>query len=298
MSSTGIPRTIYRACLNAASTTFGTKRAKTLDARVRFGRRLNLDDPKTLADKVSWLELYGNQERMARLTDKYAVREFVASRGLVDTLVPLAGGPWNDVMEIDTDALPDAFVLKATHGCEMNYIVRDKGVLDETDMLACARRWLVEDYPRACVEPHYRLIPHRLYAEEYIGGFSGDVVDYKFHCVNGEPAFVLTCSERRSKGGLRLNLYDLDWQPIDGLQGSEANNREIARPSLLMEMIDVSRMLARGFDFVRVDLYEHEGKVFFGEMTFSPASGVFGSFTDEFVDYWGNRLRITAEADV
>lgn len=290
MSSVGFGRDLYRGLLSGLALCAGTKRAKLLDASIRFGRRLNLDDPQTLADKISWLELNGDRETMARLTDKFEVRGYVEEKGLGDILIPLCGGPWEDISDIDVDALPSQFVLKATHGCEMNYICRDKAALDVADMVAHARKWLASDYPRACVEPHYKLIPHRIYAEQYVGGMD-DVVDYKLHCLNGTPSFILTCSNRERS--LKLNLYDLDWNAIDGLQGSMKNPGDIERPSMLSKMVDVSRALSSDFEFVRVDLYEKDGQVYFGELTFSPAVGVLPYYTDEFIAQWGEILHVT-----
>lgn len=289
MGSARYGRDVYRGLLNGLTHCVGTKRAKLFDACFRYGRRLDLDNPRTLADKISWLELNGDRKTMANLTDKFEVRDYVAEKGLTDILIPLCGGPWTSADDIDIDVLPSQFVLKATHGCEMNYICRDKSALDITDLLSQARVWLASDYPRACVEPHYKLIPHRVYAERYVGGMD-DVIDYKFHCLNGVPSFVLTCSNREKS--LKLNLYDLDWNAIEGLRGSMKNVVEIARPKTLLEMTDVARTLSSDFDFVRVDLYEKDGKVYFGELTFSPAVGVLPYFTDEFIVNWGGRLHI------
>lgn len=291
MTASGASKAMYRKGLNVLAAVLGAKSAKIFDARLRFGRKLDLNYPKTLADKISWIELNTDQTLAARLSDKYAVRDHIAAKGLDEMLIPLVGGPWAEASQIDFSALPSSFVLKATHGCEMNLVCRDKSTFDEGNMRKLATKWLREDYPRACVEPHYKLIPHRLYAEEYIGGLS-DVIDYKFHCINGDPAFVLTCSERDGERGLRLNLYDLEWNHIEGLQGSMVNDREIERPELLNEMIDVSRTLAEDFDFVRIDLYETDGRVLFGEMTFTPACGVMDYYTDEFIEQWGAAMRI------
>lgn len=288
MSNSGFARELYRRLLNVESKALGAKRAKELDAWVRFGRKLDLTDPRTLADKICWIELNTDQTLSARCTDKWAVRDYVSEKGLGRLLVP-AYGPWRHVEDIDLNVLPHSFALKATHGCEMNYLVPDKDALDVNDMFACAKKWLSSDYPRACVEPHYKLVPHRLYAEDFIGNMN-EIVDYKFHCINGEPSFVLTCSERDR--GLKLNLYDLDWNPIKGLQGSMKNDKEVDRPRLLDEMIDVSRTLSSDFNFVRVDLYETDGGVMFGELTFSPACGIMNYYTDEFIGKWGEVLRV------
>lgn len=292
MAKAGIAKSGYRRLLNAFASIAGPSAAKRFDARFRFGRKLDLKNPKTLADKVSWIELNTENPLAVTCTDKYAVREYVAQKGLGDALIPLCGGPWSTLDKINIDELPEAFVMKATHGCEMNYICKDKSKLDEVDFMACAKKWLKEDYPRACVEPHYKKIPHRLYVEEYIGSFDGGVVDYKFHCFNGKPCFVLACSDRGRS--VKKNLYDLDWNPIPGIVGHEKNEHELPRPKLLGEMINVSCVLAEDFEFVRVDLYEYNGKVLFGELTFSPASGVFPNFSDEFIEKWGEMLRLNA----
>lgn len=289
MTSSGLARDLYRHALNASSAILGVETTKKLDSRIRFGRKLDLENPKTLSDKICWIELNTDQALAARCTDKYAVRSYVEEKGLGDILIPLVGGPWINASDIDIDSLPERFVLKATHGCEMNYICKDKSRLDRNDLLNKAGQWLKEDYPRACIEPHYKLVPHRLYSEEFVGGL-GDVIDYKFHCINGEPAFVLTCSNREDS--LKLSLYDLDWNPISGLQGAMRNERKIERPKNLKEMLEVAKTLSSDFDFVRVDLYEADEKIFFGELTFSPACGVLEYFTDSFVAKWGEVLHV------
>lgn len=289
MTSSGLARDLYRHALNVSSAILGVETTKKLDSRIRFGRKLDLENPKTLSDKICWIELNTDQALAARCTDKYAVRSYVEEKGLGDILIPLVGGPWINASDIDIDSLPERFVLKATHGCEMNYICKDKSRLDRNDLLNKAGQWLKEDYPRACIEPHYKLVPHRLYSEEFVGGL-GDVIDYKFHCINGEPAFVLTCSNREDS--LKLNLYDLDWNPISGLQGAMRNERKIERPKNLKEMLEVAKTLSSDFDFVRVDLYEADEKIFFGELTFSPACGVLEYFTDSFVAKWGEVLHV------
>ena len=289
MSSNGIGKSTYRAFLNGFARFFGSKNAKLFDARFRYGRRLDIEKPRTLADKISWIELNADEELMARCTDKYALRDYVANLGAENILIPLCGGPWSSVEEIDISAFPDKFVLKATHGCEMNYICMDRTRLDVDDMISHAHQWLAADYPRACVEPHYKLIPRRIYAEEYVGGLD-DVIDYKFHCLNGVPSFVLTCSNREES--LKLNLYDLEWKPIEGLRGSMKNEREIPKPSGFDTMLEIAKSLSADFDFVRVDLYEAEGKVYFGELTFSPAGGVLPYFTDDFIFRWGEVLHV------
>ena len=279
----------YRSFLNIYTNIFGIKEAKKFDARYRFNRTLDLDNPKTLADKVSWLELNINKELAAYCTDKISVRDYLKEKGYSDILVPQCGGPWSNADEINFDTLPDSFVLKAAHGSGMNYICKDKSVINKTKIRSIVSNWLKSDYARSCIEPHYKLIPHRVYAEKYLGNFDS-IIDYKIHCLNGKPCFILTCSNRESS--LKLNLYDIKWNSIDGIQGHKKNDTEIEKPSELSKMLEISRNLAKDFIFVRIDLYQIKNKVYFGEMTFSPASGVFPNFTDEFVEYWGPKLKI------
>lgn len=290
MHDNDLKKRLYRSFLNQLAKRAGVKMAKETDASLRFGRRLNLDKPRTLADKVSWIELNTDQESAARCTDKYEVRRYIESKGFEEILIPLVGGPWSRITDIDVSRLPNQFVLKAAHGCEMNFICKDKSSLDESHMFRLAAEWLKRDYPRACIEPHYKLIPHRLYCEKYIGGID-DVIDYKIHCINGNPEFILTCSNRTR--ALKLNLYDLDWNALPGLQGDMRNEEEIARPRLLTDMVGIAKELSENFDFVRVDLYETNGRVQFGELTFSPAAGVFPYFSDSFISRWGKELHVS-----
>lgn len=164
-----IYKKIYGAILHAIRIAAGIDAAKKFDARLRYHRKLDLKNPKTLADKVSYIELHEQSPLAPMCTDKYAVRDYVRSKGLGDILIPLAyDGVWDSEDEIDFDSLPQSFVLKATHGCKMNYIVRDKSKLDVEDCKAKMKSWLSTTYGTYSMEPHYEKIPHRLYAETYL----------------------------------------------------------------------------------------------------------------------------------
>ena len=105
-------------------------------------------------------------------TDKYAVRDYIREKGLEDILIPVVGGPWDNVEDVDFDSLPDSFALKATHGCKMNYLVADKKQLDREKCKAEMSRWLATTYGAYSMEPHYLTIPHRIYAEEFLADAS------------------------------------------------------------------------------------------------------------------------------
>ena len=279
---------LYGQALMCFKNVAGLDAAKKLDTWLRYRRRLNLKSPTTLADKVSYIEMHDQSPLATECSDKFAVRQFVARKGYEHTLVPLAGGVWNKVAEIDFNALPNSCVIKATHGYKMNYFITDKAKLDIEECKKRLNKWLNTTFGIYTMEPHYIKIPHRLYAEEYLGDMTG-LVDYKFHCLNGKATFVLTVSDRIAREGqpmqATLNLYDMQWNPIDGLVKSNLEvpgNWDVPRPKHFDEMHEMVEKLAEEFQFVRVDLYEWNGHIYFGEMTFSPACCVFPYFKDDF----------------
>lgn len=280
-------RDIYRGFLNASSKVLGVRFTKKFDAAFRFRRKIDLKTPATLSDKLCWLELNREEPLKIRCTDKYEVRSYVRDKGLESILVPLCMPVCSDIGEIDFDKLPDQFAMKATHGCEMNLICEDKSKLDKELLLKKAKNWLEHDYSRACVEIHYRKIPHRIIFEEFLQD-ADKIIDYKIHCFHGKPDFILVCSERIE--GLKLNLYTLDWEPIHEIVGSHKNNIEIKKPDDLEKMIEISSILSKDFDFVRVDLYDINGKIHFGELTFSPASGILPYLSESFIREKGELL--------
>jgi len=289
---------IYGYWLRFLVAVFGIDFAKTFDAYLRFKRKLNLKNPQTLADKVTYLFLHQSTPLMSACTDKWEVRRYVAQKGLEDILIPTVGGPWSSWEEIDFNTLPERFIFKATHGCKMNYIVPDKAHLDKAACKRALTEWLHTTYGTYSLEPQYKTIPHRIYAETLLDAPQG-LVDYKFHCCNGVPQFVLVCSERNAKGKsmqVKLDLFDAHWKSLHQYlraSGLEIpNTGKMLPPKQLGKMLSVCAILAKDFPFVRVDLYEQNGKVLFGELTFSPACGAFPNFTDELIVQMGQKLHI------
>lgn len=289
---------IYSCWLKVLVLLLGIDFAKQFDAYLRFRRKLNLKNPKTLADKVTYLFLHKNTPLMSTCTDKWAVREYIASKGLSDILIPTLGGPWTSVEDINFDSLPNEFILKATHGCKMNYFVPDKSKLDIPSCKRTLQKWLDTTYGTYSMEPHYKPIPHRIYAERLLDA-SGRLADYKIHCLNGEPSFILVCGERKAQGRrmqVTLDLFDTNWHAQNHYlqqSGLEVVGMEkIAKPQYFNNMLKIARTLSHNFSFVRVDLYEVKGKIYFGELTFSPACGVLPYFTDEFIYEMGKKLQV------
>lgn len=281
---------LYRAFLNISTKIFGAPYTKKLDARIRFHRKLNLKNPSTLADKVSYMELFESDPLKVKCTDKYAVRDYVIQKGWEEILVPLCHGVCEEAEQIDFDALPNQFAMKATHGCGMNLICEDKKLLTEDQVRRTASQWLEKEYGRACIEPHYKQIPHRIIFEKFLQN-ADQIIDYKFHCIHGKPDFILVCSNRVS--GLKLDVYSPEWELMDIVVDEEKGNGNIERPLQLEKMLEIAASLSADFSFVRVDLYEIEGKIYFGELTFSPATGVFPSFHEDFLEEKGKLLQLS-----
>lgn len=289
---------IYGIFLQSLSSVCGYDTAKKIDAMLRFHRRLNLERPQSLADKVTYIELHKQSPLASQCTDKFAVREYISHKGYSHVLVPVVGGPWDSVDEIDFASLPTSFVLKATHGCKMNFVVSDKARMDIPKCKKEMQRWLNTTYGRYSIEPHYESIPHRIFAEEYLGDMSR-LIDYKFHCLNGTPEFVLAISERQCDGdnamSATLDLFDMQWNLIPAVIGSgreRPGSGQIKKPECFDTMVEIATALSKDFTFVRVDLYEKNGRVLFGELTFSPATCIFPNFTEDFLLEMGERLTI------
>lgn len=289
---------LYAQVLGGISAIAGVDAAKKFDANLRFHKKLNLKKPTTLSDKVTYIELHEQSPLAPSCTDKYAVRKYVEDKGLGDTLVPMVGGPWSRVEDVDFNTLPNSFAIKATHGCKMNYLVPDKSKMDVEQCRKEMTRWIATTYGGYSMELHYLTIPHRIYAEKYLEN-ANQLIDYKIHCLNGKPEFILVCSDRKANGDaamqVTLDLFDLEWNHIPELipSGSEvAGDGSMPKPQKLDEMIDIARKLSEDFKFVRVDLYELDGKVYFGELTFSPGNCVLPYFTHKFDLEMGKKLQI------
>lgn len=243
--------------------------------REKFGRELDLNDPRALTEKLMYtkLKIYWDDPLIAQCADKYAVRKFVEDAGCGETLIGLIGA-WDKADDIDWDILPDRFVLKCNHGCAMNIICRDKSKLDKEDAKKKLDEWMKTDYGyHNAQEGIYRNIKHKIIAEEFIETSDGrPPKDYKFFCSYGKVKFVMTCSDREENSHkVSINHYSIDWKKIDVKRAGYDSDKGLERPENLDKMIAYAEKLSEKFPLVRVDLYD-EGKIIFGELTFTPGA--------------------------
>lgn len=242
----------------------------------RFGKKLDLNAPETLNEKVLWLKLHEYHKPIyTQCADKYRVREFVTERGCGELLNELYG-VYSSAEEIDFDKLPNQFALKCNHAAGFNIICEDKSQLNIPKVKEQLDQWLKQDFSRKLSEPQYREIPRRIICEKFIdnGGELPD--DFKFYCINGEPKVVMLCRERAS-GETKFYYFDMEWQLLPYNETSReamAKGVKIPRPTGFETLIGYARALSRGFVFVRADFYLVNNKPLFGELTFTPAGGL------------------------
>jgi len=233
-------------------------------------RLLNLADPQTFTEKIQWAKINGNLEELWEFVDKFEVRNFVRKKIGEKYLIPLIS-LYNRGDELILNELPNRFILKATHSAGQNLIVIDKSVEDETKLNKIINQWLKTNYYHLTGESNYKHIKPRVVAEELITS-KGGLKDYKFYCFYGEVIFVQVISDRSN--GQRIDYFDKEWELLD-LSSSLYKNSDSppVKPNNFEEMLKVANELSSIFSFVRVDLYNADGKIYFGELTFTPANG-------------------------
>lgn len=250
-----------------------------------FNRDLNLDNPKTFNEKLQWLKLYDRNSRYTTMVDKYKVREYIASELGEEYLIPLIG-VWEDPSEIDFDALPNQFVLKCNHNSGKGmFICTNKDHICISNVKKMLKKGLKENYYIKQREWPYKNVKRKIIAEKYmIDNSTNQLIDYKFMCFNGKHQITFVCDDRFSKDGLKVTFYDKEWNILPFERHYPRRSTAINKPKNYDKMVEFAERLSKNIPFLRVDFYEVNGSIYFGEMTFFPGSG-YEEFTPESVDY-------------
>lgn len=261
---------------------------------LRMGRKLHLQSPKTFNEKLQWLKLYERKPDDKVLSDKYAVKQYITETLGEQYVIPLLG-VWNHFDDIDFNSLPDRFVLKCTHDSGGLVICKDKSKLDLKKAKKIIERSLKYDYFIYSRENAYKDVPRRIIAEAYMEDItSGELVDYKVHNFNGEPKFILLCQNRFKDGGLCEDFYSAEWEHLDIKRPYHPNAPEVAeKPEELEEILRLSRILSKGRPFVRTDFYIINHRVYFGEITFSPACGMTSFVPEKWDTIFGEWIELS-----
>lgn len=257
------------------------KQAIELQYRQTTGQIMNLDTPKNFTEKLQWLKLHDSTPIKTRLADKYLVRQWVAEKIGEEYLIPLLG-VWDNFDDIDFDLLPEQFVLKTNHASGTNIIVRDKKTFDKEKAREKINAWLAIDYGALFYELHYNNIKKKIIAEKFLTEKNlPDINNYKFWCFNGKVHSCALETGRAPDGSLAnlcIDYFDLNWKHLNIERSDHPNSKhpeKISKPKNFELMKKLAAELCKGFSHVRVDFYEVAGKVYFGEMTFTPGAGIF-----------------------
>ena len=253
--------------------------AKRIYKKRMGGAKMDLKHPKDLNEKINWLKFYSDTKLWTQLADKYRVRDFVKERGLGNILIPLYA-KWDSADDISFEGLPDSFVLKTNHGSGEIMVVKDKSRVDLSRIKEEFKIHLQTEFGKYQAEPHYRRIKRCVVAEKFLDssnlGYTTSLVDYKIWCFDGKPYYIWACYSR-TKEKVYVEVHDLDWNYLPEKSVFTDHYRDgkgiVPKPEKLNEMLKAAAILSQGFPEVRVDLYEHEKNIYFGEMTFTSNGG-------------------------
>lgn len=241
--------------------------------RIKTGEKLHLKNPVGFNEKLNWLKLNHIHPEYTQLVDKLAVRDYIREKIGEDYLFPLLGS-WDSFDDIDFDALPDKFVLKCNHDSGSVKLITDKSKMDKAALKAFFERRLAMNAYCLGREYPYKDVPPKMMAEAFMEApDGGGINDYKFFCFHGEPKLLFVATDRATD--VRFDFFDMDFQHLDIVNIHEQSGKEIQKPSCFEEMKSLAETLSQGMEFVRIDLYEIGGRVYFGEFTFFHGGGFY-----------------------
>ncbi|MFR3637790.1 MAG: ATP-grasp fold amidoligase family protein [Faecalimonas sp.] len=253
-----------------------------LQYRIKLKRKLNLKDPKRYTEKIQWYKLYYRNPVMMECVDKYGVRKYIEKKGLgniLNQLYQVVDRP----EEINFDQLPDKFVIKTTNGSGTNILVKDKKTLNIAETKKKLNDFLNMAEASAGREWAYGGSSKKIIVEELLEDNSNKdkgISDYKFLCFNGKPVYVVYDKDRFSDH--KRNFYDVNWNYVKVDSDCPCFEDSVKKPENYEKMVEIASVLSRDFPAVRVDLYNIEGKIYFGELTFYPWSGYVQYTPDSF----------------
>lgn len=246
-----------------------TKVVLYLDYGRSYKKILNLKNPKYVGEKIQWIKLNGNLYKYGKYVDKYEVREFI-EKTIGNEYLPKLYGIYDDPSEIDFQKLPNQFVLKMTNGSGGNIICRDKSKLNIMDILDKLKKWQKEKFYKYTKEIQYKNVRSRIICEEYLEDETGNLRDYKFHCSKSKVHMIEIHTDRFTNH--KENYYDSEWNELDVICKLDKVDY-IPKPDNLEEMKELAISLSKSLPYVRVDFYKVKNRIYFGELTFTPANG-------------------------
>lgn len=267
--------------------------------KAAFGKKINLNNPITFNEKIQWLKLnkYMNDPLVIQCADKLLVRDYVEKvigNRFLNDLIAVYKSPdeivWKD--------LPEKFVLKWNFGAGANIICHDKSKMDEYHVKALLKKWSKSKYWLECSEMHYKFIPPVIICERLLNGNMEKGVwmvpeDYKIFCFDGKAEIVMVCKDRFVRDYPVFRFFDKEWNEYSfSKEMLNKTHEKIEKPIFIDEMFELAEKLSKPFPFVRVDFYEENGKIIFGELTFTPSAGLDNDLPDEAEMFLGNKINL------
>ncbi len=265
---------------------------------LKFGKKINWENPEDLNQWINWLAFNTDTTEWSRLSDKYAVRDYVKECGLEEILVPLLA-VWNSPDDIDFSNLPEKFVIKANNGSGDVKIITEKVNEDVESIKAYFKKLFNHPFGIDSAEPHYLRIKPKIIAEQLLDTTkqsinSPSLIDYKIWCINGEPQIIWVALDR-TPTSLKMTAFSPAWENCNyklAYSGHyQSFEKDLPRPSQLNKMLDYARILSKGFPEARIDFYEVDNKVYFGEITFTSACGRMDYFTNDALKELGQEIK-------
>ena len=259
-----------------------------------FHRKINWDNPQSFNEKIQWLKLYGRNDTSRIMSDKYLVKQYITDKIGSKYVIPLLG-VWDSEKEIDFTLLPKKFVLKCNHNSGTGMVIcRDKDALNLEEVKMGLKRGLSEDYFPISREYAYKGIPRKIIAEEYMeDSLTKELRDYKFFCFDGVPKiFFIASGRQKGEECVTFDFYDMNFNHLPITNGHPNSKEPLECPKCFKEMIELAKILSQGIPHVRVDFYEANGRVYFGEFTFSHWGGLMPFKPDEWDKILGEWITI------
>lgn len=240
---------------------------------LQFKKLCDFRNPATYNEKLNWMKINNRDSLYTKLVDKYEIKEYVSKVIGGGYIIPTLG-VWEHFDDINIDMLPKQFVLKCTHDSEGLVIVKDKSIMDKKAAREKIETALKHNFYYVGREWPYKNVHPRIIAEQYMEDhIDKELRDYKFFCFDGIPKIMYIASNRNS-GHVNFDFYDMEFNHLDIIQKYPNASEPLRKPECFEEMIYLAKKLSNGFPHVRVDFYEVDGKVYFGELTFFSMSGL------------------------
>lgn len=243
--------------------------------RVMMKEKLDLNSPKSFNQKLQWLKLNYVHPEYSNVVDKYKVRDYIAETIGEEYLIPLLG-VWDSAEEIEYDNLPNSFVLKCNHNSGGVIVCRDKEKFDKNAAKKSLSRLLRKKYYLHGREYPYKGIKPRIICEQFMDDGTGSLPsDYKILCFNGIPQNIMVCCDRKNAHA-NYYFFDFDWNflPLNKVDVNLPKDFTLPKPNKLKQMRELAEILSKPYIVSRIDFYEIQGRLYFGEITLFPASGL------------------------